>query len=128
MDDEVIKSKSSPADKLGRSDSHKLDSESDRGKPSSESKIRHNREWKGLVRDASDPPPLRSSEIENIHLDEKSHQRIRRTRRSPSLRPAGQRKRSRTDDRQNTKVPILIFFRLIFFSLFNSILHWFLMI
>ena len=103
---ELIKSKPSSTDKSGGNDSYHLDSESDRGKSNKESKLRHNREWKGLVRNAAEPPPLRSSGIENLHLDERSrsHHKVRRTRKSPSPRPAVQRKRGRTDERHNTKV------------------------
>ncbi|PON81343.1 Splicing factor-like protein [Trema orientale] len=100
---ELIKSNPLSAPKSGTNDSHHLDSESDRGKSSKESKIRHHREWKGLVRSPAEPPPLRSSGIENLHVDEKSHHKVRRSRKSPSPRPAAQRKRDRTDDRHNAK-------------------------
>uniref|UniRef100_A0A6P3ZR47 uncharacterized protein LOC107417664 n=1 Tax=Ziziphus jujuba TaxID=326968 RepID=A0A6P3ZR47_ZIZJJ len=98
---EVLKTK--PA----ADDSHRLDSESERVKTSKESNSRHRREWKGLVRDADEPPPLRSSVVEKIHLEEKPHQRRRvRTdhgKRSPSPRSVGLRKRSRPDDQENIK-------------------------
>lgn len=105
---EVLKTK--PA----ADDSHRVDSESERVKTSKESNSRHRREWKGLVRDADEPPPLRSSVVEKIHLEEKPHQRRRvRTdhgKRSPSPRSVGLRKRSRPDDQENIKVWILNFF------------------
>lgn len=107
---EETKTKPSSADKSGRDYSHQLESESDTGKPKKESKIRHNKEWKGLIRDAAEPPPLRSSEVEKINVKERTHHRVRRTRRSPSPRPAVERKRNRTDERQNTKVLILFFY------------------
>ncbi|EXC12842.1 Zinc finger CCCH domain-containing protein 14 [Morus notabilis] len=101
---EETKTKPSSADKSGRDYSHHLESESKK-----EAKIRHNKEWKGLIRDAAEPPPLRSSEVEKIHVKERTHHRVRHTRRSPSPRPAVERKRNRTDERQNTKVLILFF-------------------
>ncbi|XWS35496.1 hypothetical protein CRYUN_Cryun20dG0002300 [Craigia yunnanensis] len=81
-------------------DSHQLDSDSERGKSTKFARNRHNREWKGLVRDAAEPPPLRSSEVENIRLDEKS--RKVSGRRSTSPRP-NQKKRSRLNERQSIK-------------------------
>lgn len=112
---EVTKTKPSLADGSGRNDSHHLESESDKGKSKKEPKIRHNKEWKGLIRDAADPPPLRSSELDDIHVLEKTrkpHREGRRTRRSPSPQPALEKKRTRTDEQQNTKVLILFFSRL----------------
>lgn len=95
--DEAIKLKPSSAAKLDRA----------------ESKSRHNREWKGLARDASDPPPLRSSDIE-IHR--RSRERVRHSRRSPSPRRDEDKKRSRVEDRQENKVfnPFLFFIFLCF--------------
>ncbi|KAM6570603.1 hypothetical protein CsatB_018588 [Cannabis sativa] len=107
---ELIKSKPlSVVEKSGMNDSQHLDSETDRGKSNKESRTRHNREWKGLVRNPAEPPPLRSSGIENLQSDEKSHHRSRRSRKTSSprparpARPAVQRKRDRTDDRHNAK-------------------------
>lgn len=103
---EVTKTKPSLADGSGRDDSHHLESEPDKGKSKKEPKIRHNKEWKGLIRDAADPPPLRSSELDDIHVLEnthKPHREGRRTRRSPSPQPVVEKKRTRTDEQQNTK-------------------------
>lgn len=100
----MLKAKPTAGDQSGRIDSHHMDSESERVQPNKESKSRHRREWKGLVRDAAEPPPLRSSEIEKIHSEEKTHQRASRTRRSSSPRPVVQRKRTRPDERENMKV------------------------
>ncbi|XVE76700.1 hypothetical protein DITRI_Ditri13aG0002500 [Diplodiscus trichospermus] len=82
-------------------DSHQLDSYSGKGKSTQFAKNRHNREWKGLVRDAAEPPPLRSSEVENIHFEEKSRQKVCHGR-STSPRPS-QRKRSWLDEREPIK-------------------------
>ncbi|PON96190.1 hypothetical protein TorRG33x02_081200 [Trema orientale] len=65
--DEIL---SSPH-KFGTSDSHRLDSESDGGKSRKESKIWHHREWKELAKSPVEPPPLQSSGIENLHLEER---------------------------------------------------------
>lgn len=108
--DEVLKEQPTAGDQSGRNDSHHMDSESERIKPNKESKSRHRREWKGLVRDAAEPPPLRSSEVEKIHLQEKTHQKIIRARRSPSPRSVAQRKRTRPDERENVKVCVVNFF------------------
>lgn len=79
-----------------------LDSDSERGKSTKLARNRHNREWKGLVQDASEPPPLRSSEVENIRFEEKTRRKVSRGR-SSSPRPS-QKKRSRIDERQPIKV------------------------
>lgn len=85
-------------------DSPNLDPESEKGKSSNLSRSRRNREWKGLMGDAGEPPPLRSSEIRHIHEEAKSHPRDHRARRSISPQHATQRKRSRLDERQQMKV------------------------
>ncbi|KAG4186188.1 hypothetical protein ERO13_A08G027600v2 [Gossypium hirsutum] len=82
-------------------ESHLLDTDSERGKSTKFPRNRHNRDWKGLVRDAAEPPPLRSSEVENIRFEEKSSRKVSRGR-STSPRPT-QKKRSRPDDRQPIK-------------------------
>ncbi|XWS45705.1 hypothetical protein CRYUN_Cryun14cG0002500 [Craigia yunnanensis] len=82
-------------------DSHQLDSDSERGKSTKFARNRHNREWKGLVRDAAEPPPLRSSEVENFRFDEKSSRKVS-CGRSSSPRPS-QKKRIRLDERQTIK-------------------------
>lgn len=86
---------------LTGADSHRLDSDSERGKSAKFAKNRHNREWKGLVRDAAEPPPLRSSEVENIQVEEKSSRKVSHGR-SASPR-SSRKKRSRLDERQPIK-------------------------
>ncbi|KAH7570680.1 hypothetical protein JRO89_XS05G0155000 [Xanthoceras sorbifolium] len=101
---EAAKVKPTSGDKSGSNDSPHLDSETEGGKSNKLSRSRHNREWKGLVRDAAEPQPLRSSEVDDIHFEEKTHREVERGRRSPSPpRPKGQKKRSRTDERQHSK-------------------------
>lgn len=68
------------------------------------SRSRHNREWKGAMREA-DPPPLRSSVVADIHHGERTNREVGRGRRSISPRQSkGLKKRSRTEERQHTKV------------------------
>ncbi|XVF79604.1 hypothetical protein PTKIN_Ptkin15bG0002600 [Pterospermum kingtungense] len=81
-------------------DSHQLGSDSERGKSTELVRNRHNREWKGLARDAAEPPPLRSSEVENIRFEGKSRRKVSRQR---SSSPPSQKKRSRLDERQSIK-------------------------
>lgn len=85
-----------------KNDSPLLDSESEKEASIKESKIRRNREWKGLVRDAAEPPPLRSSEIEHYHI-EKNQEKHKRVRRHHSPHPPARIKRSRHDERQPPK-------------------------
>ncbi|XVF73644.1 hypothetical protein PTKIN_Ptkin12aG0218700 [Pterospermum kingtungense] len=80
-------------------DSLKLDSE--RGKSTKFARNRHNSEWKGLVRYAAEPPPLRSSEVENIRFEKKAC-RKKGHGISPSPRPS-HKKRSRLERRQHIK-------------------------
>lgn len=90
-------------DEVAKSDSQHLHSESEREKSAKISRRRHNREWKGLARDAAEPPPLRSSIIDNMHAERNNHRRVGRSKRSLSPRPLVQRKRNRPDDRQQPK-------------------------
>ncbi|XVE74231.1 hypothetical protein DITRI_Ditri11bG0182000 [Diplodiscus trichospermus] len=81
-------------------ESNQLDSGSIRGKSSKFARNRHNREWQG-VWDATEPPPLRSSEVENIRFEEKANWKVNPGR-SPSPRRS-QKKRSRLDEQQPMK-------------------------
>ncbi|XP_057978685.1 nucleolin 1 [Malania oleifera] len=94
------KAKPTLVEQAGRNENH-VDPESDRGKSSRLSRSRHNREWKGLVRDATETPPLRSSEIDNLHIEEKLHRKHAKQSLSPE--PSVQKKRNRPDDWQQTK-------------------------
>lgn len=101
---EASKMKPTLGDHAGKIDSSLLDSEFERGKSNKLSRSRHNREWKGLVRDLDEPPPLRRSEVENIHFEEKTHRIVSRARDSPSPpRPTFQKKRSRHEEQQHSK-------------------------
>lgn len=62
---------------------------------------RHNREWKGIVKDAAEPPVLLSSEIEVVNVEKPHARQVGRSKRSGS--PRRQRKRSRSEERNNQK-------------------------
>ncbi|XP_057990091.1 uncharacterized protein LOC131172661 [Hevea brasiliensis] len=104
---DVVQTKPTLGDHAGSDESHHIDSESGKGKSDNLSVSRHKREWKGLMRDATEPPPLRSSEVDIGHLDERSHHKSSHARRSPSPCPPQQKKRSRQDERQHMKVYFL---------------------
>lgn len=101
--DEAPKTKPTAGEQSEKNESLHSNAESETEKYNKLSRSRHNREWKGLVRDAVEPPPLRSSDIDRIHLEEKPHRKDIRARRSPSPRPSFQRKRSRPDEHENKK-------------------------
>lgn len=113
---EASKMKPTLGDHAGKIDSSLLDSESERGKSNKLSRSRHNREWKGLVRDLDEPPPpLRRSEAENIHFEEKTHRIVTHARDSPlPPRRKFQKKRSRHEEEQHSKVWMFAFLLLIY--------------
>lgn len=92
-----------PSDQGKINDTHPLESASDKEKSNNLLKRRRNREWKGLVTNAAEPPPLRSSDTDIIHAEEKPHRSFSRGKKSLSPRPSFQRKRSRPDERQPPK-------------------------
>ncbi|KAL6964827.1 hypothetical protein U1Q18_035882 [Sarracenia purpurea var. burkii] len=100
---EAAITKTSTGDEARIDDSRHLDFDSERGKFDKLSRSRHNREWKSLVRDAGEPPPFQSAVIDNVHTNERAHWKVGRPKRSPSPQPIGQKKRSRPDDRLQTK-------------------------
>lgn len=97
--DEVAKQKPQSGKEDGRSDLPHLDSESEGGKSEKLPKSRRNKDWKGVIRDPDEPPPLRSAVIANIHAEDKSHQSGSHMKRSPSPQPLIQRKRGRSGER-----------------------------
>ncbi|XP_042515849.1 uncharacterized protein LOC122090077 [Macadamia integrifolia] len=105
--EEIAKAKPIFGEDVVRIDSQQLDSEYGREKYTMESRSRRNREWKGLVRDVDEPPPLRSSEIESFHPEEKTHQKSGRVKRSRSPRPLVQEKRSRQEERHQAKREVI---------------------
>ncbi|KAI5603776.1 hypothetical protein POPTR_001G269200v4 [Populus trichocarpa] len=101
--DEVARTNPTLIEQTGGNESHQLDSEHENVKPDNSSRGRHKREWKGVARDVNQPPPLRSSVVDNIHLEEKTHGKASRARRSPSPQPPQEQKRSRHDEQQHVK-------------------------
>lgn len=101
--DESPETKAMEIEQYEKKESYHLNSESEREKHSKISRSRHNREWKGLVRDAVEAPPLRSSDIGKIHLEEKPHRKDSRAKRSPPAQPLAQRKRNRLEENENKK-------------------------
>ncbi|XP_068638823.1 protein gar2-like isoform X2 [Aristolochia californica] len=77
-----------------------LHSDYDGERPATETRSRRNREWKGLMRDEAEPPPLRNIEIDYFHSEKKTHRRPGRSKRSRSPVSWAQRKRTRQDERQ----------------------------
>jgi len=88
----------------GGDDSQHLNSVSERGKSNKLSRSRHNKDWKGLMRGDAEPPPVRSSVVDNSHLEEKGRPEANYGQRSLSPKPPVQRKRGRADEQQRTKV------------------------
>ncbi|GAV72754.1 RRM_1 domain-containing protein/PWI domain-containing protein [Cephalotus follicularis] len=101
--DEVVKINSTVGNQAGDNDACQLNSDSDRGKSDKLPRSRHSREWKGLVRDGDEPPPLLSSEVDNFKFQEKAYCLASHARRSASPRSPIQNRRSRPDERQHTK-------------------------
>lgn len=101
--EDANKRKSASGDKTGINDSHRLSSAPDKVKSNKSSRSRHNREWRGLARDAAEPPPFLSSELGNVQVETKVHSKVSRAK-SPSLQPAAQRKRLRPDEQHLSKV------------------------
>ncbi|XP_052170255.1 uncharacterized protein LOC127786697 isoform X2 [Diospyros lotus] len=98
--DEAAKVKPTTGNETG---SHRLDSDAERGKSNKSSRSRHNKEWRGLVRDANEPPPFQSSVIDNVHTDERIHHKVSHAKRSPSPQAVAQKKRRWPDERQQAK-------------------------
>lgn len=101
--DEAAEAKTKSGDQHRRNESRHLDSDSERGKSSKLSRSRHNREWKSLVRDADEPPPFQSSGTDSVGTHERAQRKISQSKRSPPPQPLSQKKRSRPDERQETK-------------------------
>ncbi|KAK4253685.1 hypothetical protein QN277_010327 [Acacia crassicarpa] len=102
LQEEAPKRKLSSEVHAGNDVSQHLDSELERGKSSKLSTSRRNKDWKGAVRGGAEPPPLRSSEIDNAYLEEKARSKVNRTPRSRSLSPI-RKKRGRPDGHLKTK-------------------------
>jgi len=84
----------------GEDDSQHLNSQSERGKSSKLSRSRHNKDWKGLMRGEAESPSIRSSVVDNAHLELEANQGPR----SLSPKPPVQKKRGRADEQPRMKV------------------------
>uniref|UniRef100_A0A2P2LCE7 PWI domain-containing protein n=1 Tax=Rhizophora mucronata TaxID=61149 RepID=A0A2P2LCE7_RHIMU len=87
-------------EQAGRNGSHHIDSELEKDKPGTLSRSRHKREWKGLVRDGNEPPPLRSSDVDVSYVDGKPDHKVNHLQRSPSPQSPQQKKRRRHEQQQ----------------------------
>lgn len=102
---ETANKKPTSEEQAGRNGYFKLDSEPEKEK-NMLSRNRHNREWKGLVRGADEPPLLRSIVTTNVNV-EGTHHKVGHARQSPP-RSVIQRKRSWPDEQTDIKVSILL--------------------
>ncbi|XP_019157353.1 PREDICTED: uncharacterized protein LOC109153909 [Ipomoea nil] len=100
--DDVITTRPASDEKAGKNDTCQLGSESNKVE-SDKSRPRHRREWKGLVRDTDQHPPLRSVVVDISHREEVKHKKPGRIKRSISPQPEVQRKRSRHDYQRKMK-------------------------
>ncbi|RDX66594.1 Polyadenylate-binding protein 2, partial [Mucuna pruriens] len=105
--DEAPKRKPISEVQSGADDSQHLNSQSERGKSTKLSRSRHNKDWKGLMRGEAEPPPIRSSVVDNVHLEEKAQPEVNHGTRSLSPKPPVQRKRGRADEQQRTKKDVV---------------------
>ncbi|KAJ9174470.1 hypothetical protein P3X46_013108 [Hevea brasiliensis] len=99
---DVVKTKPALGELADKNEFHHIDSGSGEGKCDNFCRSRRKREWKGLMRDATELP-LRSSDVNSTHLDERSCHKASHARRSPSPHPPQQKKKSRQDERQQMK-------------------------
>ncbi|KAH1051371.1 hypothetical protein GLYMA_08G153100v4 [Glycine max] len=99
LQDEAPKKKLTAEVQAGDDDSQHLNSQSERGKSSKLSRSRHNKDWKGLMKEEAEPPSIRSSVVDNAHLELEANHGPR----SLSPKPPVQRKRGRADEQQRMK-------------------------
>jgi len=102
--DEAPKKNTISEVQAGGDDFQHLNSGSERVKSNKLSRSRHNKDWKGLMREEAEPSPIRSSVADNSHLEEKGRPEANYGPRSLSPKPPVQRKRGRADEQQRTKV------------------------
>ncbi|KAI9081463.1 hypothetical protein K1719_036609 [Acacia pycnantha] len=102
LQEESLKRKLPSEVHAGNDVSQHLDSQLERGKSSKLSTSRRNKDWKEAVRGGAEPPPLRSSEIDNAYLEEKARSKVNRSPRSRSISPI-RKKRGRPDGQLKTK-------------------------
>ncbi|KNA11155.1 hypothetical protein SOVF_137760 [Spinacia oleracea] len=100
---EVAKAKPELVERTSKDHSDHPVSESDRGKSSKTFRSRHNRDWKGLVTDNSQPPLIRSSVTNNLQNEEKTYPNALHGRQSVSPERPVHRKRYRPGERPRPK-------------------------
>lgn len=118
---EVAKAKPELGESADKTDTNHPVSDSGGGKSKSSSKSRHNRDWKGLVTDDTQPPPLRSTIANHVQHEEKAHRIPLRARQSVSPEPAVHRKRNRPDERTQLKTEVSAPRRLLQFAVREAV-------
>lgn len=83
-----------------------LNSVSNKVKSGKLPRSRHNREWRSLVRDEEAPAPFRSTAADEVHLDEKTHDKVNRAKQS-TYQEVAEKKRNRPEELPQVKVWIL---------------------
>ncbi|KAL1818812.1 hypothetical protein ACET3Z_013681 [Daucus carota] len=83
---------------------HHMDAEQERQKRNNLSRSKFGGQWKGIVKDAVETPPLRSMVTSNTLVDEDAHIKDDHLKVSLQSRPILQRKRHRPDERNPMKV------------------------
>lgn len=84
-----------------------IDSESEKGRSDKLHGGRRGRQWRSQPTNASEIPPLLSSEVHKIHNYEKKDHKQRHDKRSSSPQSQSHRKRGRAGDSRNEQVCIL---------------------
>lgn len=102
--EEASKLRPTIGEDTGRNDSHQVEAESGNAKLSKSLRPRHNREWKGLVRDEAEHPSSHSYEFDNTHLEKESRGKVGNGIKSVSTEPVVHRKRRHSEEQQNKEV------------------------
>ncbi|XP_054812056.1 uncharacterized protein LOC129313138 isoform X2 [Prosopis cineraria] len=98
--EEAPKRKLSSEVHVGNNVSQHFDSQSERGKSHKSSISQHNKDWKGVAREETEPS--QSSEVDNAHLKEKARSKVNHSPRSRSPSPV-RKKRGWPDGQLKTK-------------------------
>ncbi|KAJ8748753.1 hypothetical protein K2173_011307 [Erythroxylum novogranatense] len=101
--DEMGKTKPKMEDLAGKNESKSMDLKPEKGNQDTLSKRRHQREWKGLLRDEIEQSPLQNYDVDSSHVEESAHRKFNDTVSSTSHPLSGKRKRTRHDERQHIK-------------------------
>ncbi|KAI3448912.1 hypothetical protein Pfo_005577 [Paulownia fortunei] len=103
--DEAPKTKPAAGDQAGKTESHQIESEAEKGNSIQTYRHHHNREPKGLMRDGdeNEVPLPRTSVVSNVNSQDEPDRRVGRTKPSLSPRPTIHKKRRRTEEQQPIK-------------------------